>query len=60
MGRTEKKNTGYDEKQIKDARQFCGILQTVPVERRNIFIAIANAYMDGMAAGEAIASGATK
>ena len=33
----------YDEKQIKDARQFCGILQTVPVERRNIFITIANA-----------------
>lgn len=50
----------YDENQIKDARQFCGILQTVSLERRNIFITIANAYMDGMAAGEAIASGKAK
>ena len=53
---TERKSTGYDDTQIRDARQFCGILQSVPVPRRNMFVALVNAYMDGMAAGEAIAA----
>ena len=56
MATTERKPTGYDDTQLRDARQFCGILQNVPVPRRNMFVALANAYMDGMAAGEAIAA----
>ena len=36
MEGTKKKNTGYDEKQIKDARQFCGILQTVRIRRNQM------------------------
>lgn len=56
MATTERKSIGYDDTQIRDARRLCGILQNVPVPRRNMFVALANAYMDGMAAGEAIAA----
>lgn len=55
MMEAAKKNTGYDEKQMTEARGFCGILSGVPAERRGVFLAVANAYMDGMAAGQAIA-----
>lgn len=54
MATTERKSIGYDDTQIRDARRLCGILQAVPKNRRNTFITIANAYMDGLAAGEAI------
>lgn len=53
-------NISYNEKQLDDAKQFCSILQAVPADRRDVFITVANAYMDGMAAGEAIASGKNK
>lgn len=52
----ERNRSDHEDRQIRDARQFCGILQTVPVSRRDMFAALANAYMDGMAAGEAIAA----
>ncbi len=58
MEETKKESTGYDENQIKDARQFCGIINSVPGEKRDVFVAIANAYMDGMIAGEALAANA--
>lgn len=56
-----KENT-FTEEQIKGARQLCGILNEAPNEKRNIFLAIANAYMDGMAAGATVvaAAGNTK
>lgn len=40
----------------KEDKGFIRSLMTVPVTRRNMFVALANAYMDGMAAGEAIAA----
>lgn len=57
MEAKKKENTGYNEEQIKDAKKLCDILDTVPREKRNVFVAIASAFMDGMAAGEAIATG---
>ncbi len=55
-----KNNMGYSEKQMQDARTICVMRQAVPMEKRSMFAAILNAYMDGMAAGEAIAAGAQK
>ncbi len=40
----------------KEDKDFIRSLMTVPATRRNMFVALANAYMDGMAAGEAIAA----
>ena len=40
----------------KEDKDFIRALMTVPASRRNMFMALANAYMDGMAAGEAIAA----
>lgn len=48
-------DSAYDEKQIQDAKQLCKIMQAVPMEKQNIFLVLLNAYMDGMAAGEALA-----
>lgn len=47
--------TAYDEKQIQDAKQLCKIMQAVPMEKQNIFLVLLNAYMDGLAAGAALA-----
>ena len=49
-------NAQYDDRQLQDARTTCAMRQTVPTEKRSMFTAILNAYMDGMAAGEAIAA----
>lgn len=40
----------------KEDKDFIRALMTAPASRRNMFVALANAYMDGMAAGEAIAA----
>lgn len=40
----------------KEDKDFIRSLMTVPATRRNMFVALANAYMDGMTAGEAIAA----
>lgn len=48
-------DSAYDEKQIQDAKQLCKIMQAVPMEKQNIFLVLLNAYMDGMAAGAALA-----
>lgn len=40
----------------KEDKDFIRALMTAPASRRNMFMALANAYMDGMAAGEAIAA----
>lgn len=40
----------------KEDKDFIRSLMTVPATRRNMFAALVNAYMDGMAAGEAIAA----
>lgn len=40
----------------KEDKDFIRALMTAPASRRNMFVALANAYMDGMAAGEAIAT----
>lgn len=50
----------YNERQMQDARTICTMRQTVPAEKRSMFAAILNAYMDGMAAGEAIAASGTR
>lgn len=52
----------YDGKQIQlqDARQIFDIRQTVPAERRDKFMSIANVYMDGIVAGIMFASGKTQ
>jgi len=49
----------FTEEQMKDARQLCGILNTTSDGKKNIFLAIANAYMDGMAAGAAVVAAGT-
>lgn len=46
----------YDEKQMDDAKRFCQILESVPKTQRDTFLAVANAYMDGMVAGSTIVS----
>lgn len=51
--------TTFTEEQMKDARQFCGILHDIPGDKKSIFLAIANAYMDGMATGVAVAAAGT-
>ena len=48
-------DSAYDEKQIQDAKQLCKIMQAVPMEKQNIFLVLLNAYMDGLAAGAALA-----
>lgn len=53
-------NAQYDDRQLQDARTICAMRQTVPTEKRSMFTAILNAYMDGMAAGEAIAATGTR
>lgn len=40
----------------KEDKDFIRSLMTVPATRRNMFMTLASAYMDGMAAGEAIAA----
>lgn len=40
----------------KEDKDFIRSLMAAPASRRNMFVALANAYMDGMAAGEAIAA----
>lgn len=56
MSATKDEKDGYDEEQIKDAKQLCRILQNVPKGQKNLFLAVANAYMDGMVAGSTIVS----
>ncbi len=51
------KQTGYSKEQLKDARELCVVIQTVPKENRPVFEAVLNAYLDGMQVGAAIASG---
>jgi len=58
MEKEKKENTGYTEEQMQDAKAFCGIINSVPGEKRDMFVAIANAYMDGVIAGEALAANA--
>lgn len=40
----------------KEDKDFIRSLMTVPATHRNMFVALVNAYMDGLAAGEAIAA----
>ena len=56
--KTMKEN--FTEEQMKDARQLCGILNTTSDGKKNIFLAIANAYMDGMAGAAVVAAGTVK
>lgn len=58
MEKKEKENVEYTEEQVQDAKRLCGIINSVPGEKRDVFVAIANAYMDGMIAGEALAANA--
>ena len=44
---------------MKGARQLCGILNETSGDKKSIFLAIANAYMDGMATGVAVAAAGT-
>ncbi len=57
---TKTDSAQYNEKQMQDARTICTMRQTIPTEKRSMFAAILNAYMDGMAAGEAIAASGTR
>lgn len=51
--------TTFTEEQMKGVRQLCGILNEISGDKKSIFLAIANAYMDGMATGVAVAAAGT-
>ena len=46
---------GYSNRQMQDAREVCTVMANVPAEKRGMFATMLSVYMDGMAAGAAIA-----
>lgn len=57
MVNEQRKVSNYTPEQIKDAEQMAALLASVPKEKENILVAMANVFISGMEAGAQLLMG---